>query len=461
RGRHRRDRAVGAQRPQAHRDPPRPHRLRLPIVQPRARDGCGGEHPAAHAAVGEEAGPPRLPPHGRAPRTQRPTPPPSPRTLRRPAAARRRRPRTRVPAGCHRRRRTHRQPRLERRRGGAEHSAVLGRRTRPDRRHGHPRSPRRRPRRPRRAARRRPAGRGTDRPGPRIRGHRADEPHRDHRRLEHRSLTVRSLPRSDRTRRRCTLIRIAWSNLRSASGRLFAATIAIAVSVAFIVAALLFSQAFGDTLRDQVRHPWAGADVASTASRSANNDPADPAPQTDSAPPPAAGSVSAAADGTTVAPMPTHVPQNQDEPITGSAPEADDELMLHEADAQTLGLGVGDELTMQTIDGTGGSGSDDRTYTVSGIMPGSSASATALYLTDAGLQTVPSELTADSVRVVAADGTDRGDLAESVDTVVAEAGSADALTVQTVDQVVNEQLEAMSDSTNVLNTVGLAFGLLA
>jgi putative ABC transport system permease protein len=94
-------------------------------------------------------------------------------------------------------------------------------------------------------------------------------------------------------------------------------------------------------------------------------------------------------------------------------------------------------------------------------MPGSSASAMALYLTDAGLQTVPSELTADSVRVVAADGTDRGDLAEAVDTVVAEAGSADALTVQTVDQVVDEQLEAMSDSTNVLNTVGLAFGLLA
>src|SRR5699024_3128966 len=114
---------------------------------------------------------------------------------------------------------------------------------------------------------------GTDRPGPRIRGHRADEPHRDHRRLEHRSLTVRSLPRSDRTRRRCTLIRIAWSNLRSASGRLFAATIAIAVSVAFIVAALLFSQAFGDALRDQVRSQWAGADVAITASQSDRTDP--------------------------------------------------------------------------------------------------------------------------------------------------------------------------------------------
>ena len=270
------------------------------------------------------------------------------------------------------------------------------------------------------------------------------------------------------------MIRIAWSNLRSASGRLFAATIAIAVSVAFIVAALLFSQAFGDTLRDQVRSQWAGADVAITASQSDQTDPAESSPLDESLAKSVAeldgaesaqltesGFVSVTADGTTVSAMPTNVPQNQDEPITGSAPEADDELMLHEADAQTLGLGVGDELTMQTIDGTGGSGSDDRTYTVSGIMPGSSASAMGLYLTDAGLQTVPSELTADSVRVVAADGTDRGDLAEAVDTVVAEAGSADALTVQTVDQVVNEQLEAMSDSTNVLNTVGLAFGLLA
>jgi ABC-type lipoprotein release transport system permease subunit len=271
------------------------------------------------------------------------------------------------------------------------------------------------------------------------------------------------------------LIRIAWSNLRSASGRLFAATIAIAVSVAFIVAALLFSQTFGDTLRDQVRSQWAGADVAITASQSDRTDPAKSSPLDESLAKSVAeldgaksaqltesGFVSVTADGTTVSAMPTNVPENQDEPITGSAPDADDELMLHEADAQTLGLGVGDELTMKAFDGAGGSGSDDRAYTVSGIMPGSSASAMGLYLTDAGLQTVPSELTADSVRVVAADGTDRGDLAEAVrTTVVAEAGSADALTVQTVDQVVDEQLEAMSDSTNVLNTVGLAFGLLA
>ena len=270
------------------------------------------------------------------------------------------------------------------------------------------------------------------------------------------------------------MIRIAWSNLRSASGRLLAATIAIAVSVAFIVAALLFSQAFGDTLRDQVRSQWAGADVAITASQSDQTDPAKSSPLDESLAKSVAeldgaksaqltesGFVSVTADGTTVSAMPTNVPENQDEPITGSAPDADDELMLHEADAQTLGLGVGDELTMKAFDGAGGSGSDDRTYTVSGIMPGSSASAMGLYLTDAGLQTVPSELTADSVRVVAADGTDRGDLAEAVRTTVAEAGSADALTVRTVDQVVDEQLEAMSDSTNVLDTVGLAFGLLA
>ena len=68
------------------------------------------------------------------------------------------------------------------------------------------------------------------------------------------------------------MIRIAWSNLRNASGRLSAAMIAIAVSVAFIVAALLFSQAFGDTLRNQVQAEWAGADVAVTAA--ASEDPA-------------------------------------------------------------------------------------------------------------------------------------------------------------------------------------------
>ena len=170
------------------------------------------------------------------------------------------------------------------------------------------------------------------------------------------------------------MIRIAWSNLRSASGRLLAATIAIAVSVAFIVAALLFSQAFGDTLRDQVRSQWAGADVAITASQSDRTDPAKSSPLDESLAKSVAeldgaksaqltesGFVSVTADGTTVSAMPTNVPQNQDEPITGSAPETDDELMLHEADAQTLGLGVGDELTMKAF--TGGSDSDDRTYT--------------------------------------------------------------------------------------------------
>src|SRR5699024_5274784 len=62
--------------------------------------------------------------------------------------------------------------------------------------------------------------------------------------------------------RRCPMIRIALSNLRSASGSLVAAGIAIAVSVAFMVAALLFSPAFGDTLENQVRSSWSDADVA-------------------------------------------------------------------------------------------------------------------------------------------------------------------------------------------------------
>jgi putative ABC transport system ATP-binding protein len=48
-------RDLAAGRPQAHGDAPRPHRLRLPVLQPRARDGCAEENILLpFAAVGEE-----------------------------------------------------------------------------------------------------------------------------------------------------------------------------------------------------------------------------------------------------------------------------------------------------------------------------------------------------------------------------------------------------------------------
>ncbi|MFE1083333.1 MULTISPECIES: ABC transporter permease [Brevibacterium] len=269
------------------------------------------------------------------------------------------------------------------------------------------------------------------------------------------------------------MIRIAWSNLRSASGRLSAAMIAIAVSVAFIVAALLFSQAFGDTLRNQVQAEWAGADVAITA-----DEPDDPAaadeasPLTESMRQTAAevdgvqsaqltqsAFVAVEAGTTSVTGSATNLPQGQVDTVDGSVPDSDDELMLREADAKTLGVGVGDTITLGEFDGPGHSAADGPSYTVSGIMPSSSSAGMNLYLTDDGLATAPGELVPDSIRVVADDGSDRAGLAEAVESALADAGAD--VSVRTVDQVVEEQIESLSKTSDMLSTIGIAFGLLA
>lgn len=271
------------------------------------------------------------------------------------------------------------------------------------------------------------------------------------------------------------MIRIAWSNLRSASGRLSAAMIAIAVSVAFIVAALLFSQAFGDTLRNQVQAEWAGADVAITA-----DEPDDPAaadeasPLTESMRQTAAevdgvqsaqltqsAFVAVEAGSTSVTGTATNLPQGQVDTVDGSVPDSNDELMLREADAKTLGAGVGDTITLGEFDGPGHSAADGPSYTVSGIMPGSSSAGMNLYLTDDGLATAPGELMADSIRVVADDGGDRAGLAEAVESALADAGAGKGVSVRTVDQVVEEQIESLSKTSDMLSTIGIAFGLLA
>ena len=274
--------------------------------------------------------------------------------------------------------------------------------------------------------------------------------------------------------------RIAWSNLRSASGRLSAAMIAIAVSVAFIVAALLFSQAFGDTLRNQVRAEWAGADVAVTAEEPTDSVAAasgtddetagltesmrDTAAEVDgveSAQLIQSGFVSLTAGSTSVSASVSSVPQGQDETEAGAPPQGGDELMLREADAQTLGVDVGDEVSLAEFTGPGDPGADGPTYTVSGLMPGSSSSGLTFYLTEAGLAKAPTELTPEAIRIVAADGTDRAHLAEAVDDALESSDSAGAVTVRTVDQVVADQLKQLSGASDMLSTVGIAFGLLA
>lgn len=272
------------------------------------------------------------------------------------------------------------------------------------------------------------------------------------------------------------MIRLAVSNLRSASGRLIAAGIAIAVSVAFIVAALLFSQAFGDTLRNQVRAQWSGADVAITAD--AADDPTAPAEGSalseslreavadvdgaESAQLTESGYVSVTSASSTVTANATNVPQGgQLQPEEGSAPSGAGEIMLRAADAETLGVDVGESLTLSTFDASGSGDGEGPSFTVSGIIPGSSSTGLALYLTEAGLQKAPTELMPEAVRIVAADGTERADLAATVTSSLESAGLDEGVSVQTVDQVVADQVDELSGASDFLSTVGIAFGLLS
>ncbi|SMY11208.1 FtsX-like permease family protein [Brevibacterium jeotgali] len=266
------------------------------------------------------------------------------------------------------------------------------------------------------------------------------------------------------------MIRIALSNLRSASGRLVAAGIAVAVSVAFMVAALLFAQGFGDTLANQVRSSWAGADVAVLV-----DDPEDPA---DAAEPAEVltddllddvaavdgvetahleetGFLMASAGASSVSASVTGLPTNNDDPVAGALPEAADELSLTEADAEALGVAVGDTVT---LDGhAAAAGTEGPEYTVSGLLPGSASLQLTLHLTDNGLEAAPTEAVPTAIRVSAADGADPAALS----TTIHDATGAAPVAVSTVEEVVEQQIQDLSGSTNMLATIGIAFGLLS
>lgn len=266
------------------------------------------------------------------------------------------------------------------------------------------------------------------------------------------------------------MIRIALSNLRSASGRLVAAGIAIAVSVAFMVAALLFAQGFGDTLANQVRSSWAGADVAVLAEVS--DDPAETADPSEvltddlvnditavdgveAAHLEETGFLLASAGSSSVSASVTGLPTNSEDPVDGTLPESADELALTEADAEALGVAVGDTVTLEGY--AAAAGTEETDYTVSGLLSGASSLQLALHLTDEGLEDAPAEIFPTAIRVSAADGADPAALAATI----GEASGEAPVAVSTVEEVVEQQIQELSGATNMLATVGIAFGLLS
>jgi putative ABC transport system permease protein len=274
------------------------------------------------------------------------------------------------------------------------------------------------------------------------------------------------------------MIRIALANLRSASGRLLSAGIAVTVSVAFIVAAFLFSTAFGDTLGNQVRQQWAGADVAvleadreaaampaaeDTALTQELTDEVGAVPGVSEAVLERSGYLQVASGDTEVSGVVTNLPTALEERLSaGRLPAAADEVALPAGDAEVLGLGPGDTLRLAdpdpaATDAAEADGADS--YTVTGLLEGSSPFATTLYLTDAGLDTAPAEVFPTAVRVAADPGTDPAALAADVQTALDSAGGG--FTAVTVEQHVEAQLREMSGQADMLATIGLGFGLLA
>lgn len=264
------------------------------------------------------------------------------------------------------------------------------------------------------------------------------------------------------------MIRIALSNLRSASGRLVAAGIAIAVSVAFMVAALLFSQAFGDTLENQVRSSWAGTDIAVMTDDSA--DPSDPQESAEvltddlleditavngvaDAHIEESGFLMANAGSTSVTASVTGLPADGAEPAEGSLPQAADQVALTAEDAESLGVAVGDTITLEGV--TSGPGEDS--VTVSGLLPDTATMRLTLHMTEEGLEQAPAEVVPDAIRVRADDGADSAALASAI----GDALDGAPVTVLTVEEVVQEQLQDLSGSSDMLAVVGVAFGLLS
>lgn len=264
------------------------------------------------------------------------------------------------------------------------------------------------------------------------------------------------------------MIRIALSNLRSASGSLVAAGIAIAVSVAFMVAALLFSQAFGDTLENQVRSSWAGTDIAVMTDDSV--DPSDPQESAEvltddlledvtavdgvaDAHLEESGFLMASAGATSVTASVTGLPADGAEPAEGSLPQAADQVALTAEDAESLGVAVGDTITLEGV--TSGPGEDS--VTVSGLLPDTATMRLTLHMTEEGLEQAPAEVVPDAIRVRADDGADSAALASAI----GDALDGAPVTVLTVEEVVQEQLQDLSGSSDMLAVVGVAFGLLS
>lgn len=179
------------------------------------------------------------------------------------------------------------------------------------------------------------------------------------------------------------MLRLTWTQMRAAAGRLSAAAIAIVLGTAFVTTVLLASATMEETSHRAFTASYAEADVVLTSPdelTAADLAAVRAASEVSAADPISSLGVEASTDGRAewglVGATPADPRLSVSEPATGHYPAAPDEVMLEAGLADRLGVGVGDrlELDAQTPvdgDGQGDSSGSGSTYAldVVGLLP--------------------------------------------------------------------------------------------
>lgn len=222
---------------------------------------------------------------------------------------------------------------------------------------------------------------------------------------------------------------VVAANLRSSGKRLWAAGTAVAISVAFVVSALMLLDSFDRTMEAEAEADAAGADLVIDAQ--ALVEPPDPAVAAEQGPRPdeqiaeAVASLDgvahaealsylfleASAGGTNAALLVGGLPETRSfDIVEGSMPEGTEEILLAEDFAGSYDMGVGDRITVshQIFNQETESYEEETSEVlVSGLAGGSHRSASG-YMTAEGLAQFPGEASPDSIRVQL-DGVENGD----------------------------------------------------
>ena len=272
------------------------------------------------------------------------------------------------------------------------------------------------------------------------------------------------------------------ANVRQHGRRYVATGIAVAISTAFVLVCLIFTQGLAASLTATIRDSYTGVAVYVDQSPDATDSPDFQALATQLQSSPGVGTVQVVessyleltANGTRVqrnaepvASTPFLVPV----PSQGALPTADDQILIDEGAAQQLGVGVGDPVDVLVQDLSVTRGEDTApttqtlTFTVSGVVPTQSLSSSPrAVLTAAGFHRVAPQPWQSALRISSADGSEsptsdvQTSLAQSVQTVV---GSDQDVRVRTASDAMAADLAAAKLGQGTMTAMLLAFPLIA